>query len=117
MFSKAPKTIFVLTLEADLAGGRTVSMPFGAFHLRRAEAEGQLPRIRQYPRLLGDLMASYNRKAPQDDRIVAIRAVGKNLAVKDGRPIRAGVSPGLPVDQGDRPSWQVEVIARWPPAQ
>jgi hypothetical protein len=64
--------IAIVIIEAKLADGRTKEMNPFAFHLKRAEIEGQMDRIRADPRMLGDLARRYNDTVADDERIVEL---------------------------------------------
>lgn len=117
MFSSAPtKSVKALALDAVRADGRVVRMPAEAFHLRRAELEGQAPRVVAHPRLLGDLLAAYNRRAPAGGRLVQLRLLERRTGLvagrprPSGRPDRGSSGPPAGID------WEVRVLAQWPPA-
>jgi hypothetical protein len=118
-FAWSPKDyVWSLALDAELADGTTVRIPYERFHLRRAEAEGQLNRLRSNPRMLRDLMVDYNAEVPAPRRIVSLTAVKRKTPVVDGRPVRTGAEVTSRDSRGP-PAGLVttlEVIAKWPPA-
>jgi hypothetical protein len=117
-FPRGPRSVvWALAFDADLADGRRVRMGFEPFHLRRAEVEGQVARVVARPRMLGDLMASYNRGASARRRIVRLHLLSRKAALRGGRlqrsrqgtrHSRAAPPPGI--------RWRVTEIAVWPPA-
>jgi hypothetical protein len=67
--------ISIVRIDATLRNGRHRDMNPFAFHLKRAEIEGQMNRIVRVPSMLGDLAATYNDTVPRDQEIVAITLV------------------------------------------
>lgn len=120
-FAWSPKDyVWSLALDATLADGRVVRMPFDDFHLRRAEAEGQMTRLEANPRLLKDLMDEYNRRVGPEERILRMKAIKRSTPVVNGRPVlRQRVQPlgreaqGPPIGLDTK----LRVIAEWPPAK
>lgn len=119
MFAKGTKkVVWALALEADFADGRTRRrIAFERFHLRRAEAEGQVTRVTRHPELLGDLIKEYNaRTHDSGGKIVRLWLLSRFAPVRDGGVVRAdsgrtrrgaGPPPGV--------VWVVRVAAVWPP--
>ena len=64
--------IALVIIEATLADGRTKEMDPFVFHLKRAEIEGQMGRIRSNPSMLGDLIERFNETVRDDRRIVRL---------------------------------------------
>ena len=67
------------------ASGEEVRLSGGAVGLRRAEFEGQLPRLVEEPELLGLLAGSYADRHPDAEPLVAVRVVQRRHALDDGR--------------------------------
>jgi hypothetical protein len=84
MFPGGSESDVVITvIEAHFTDGRTKEMNPFAFHLKRAELEGQMNRVLARPEMLGDLIDAYNRVHRRDiERIVLIR---RETVRQDGR--------------------------------
>ena len=67
--------VAITRIEAELVNGDTKDMNPFAFHLKRAEFEGQMDRIRRDPRMLRDLVEHYNENVDGDHEIVRLRLV------------------------------------------
>jgi hypothetical protein len=67
------------------AGGEEVRLSGGEVGLRRAEFEGQLPRLVEQPELLGLLAESYADHHPDADPLVEVRVVQRRYDLEDGR--------------------------------
>ncbi|WP_255363570.1 hypothetical protein [Geodermatophilus sp. DSM 45219] len=67
------------------ADGDEVRLSGGEVGLRRAEFEGQLPRLVDQPELLGLLADSYAEGHPDAEPLVAVRVVQRRHALDDGR--------------------------------
>lgn len=76
-------------LHAVDASGRHLQLTDGQTGFRRAELEGQLPRIQQHPELLGAIATAYHRRQPDAPRLVRIDVVVRLLALHDGEPTGA----------------------------
>lgn len=96
--SRSTGRIAVPGLVGVKAGGEEITLYAGQLGLRGAELEGQLPRIRAHPELLGQLAAAFERGDPDRPDLVELRLTRRVRQVVDGR-----VRPGL----------VVEVEARW----
>jgi hypothetical protein len=119
-FAWSPKDyVWSLALDAELADGRVVRIPYERFHLRRAEAEGQMNRLADNPRMLGDLMDDYNKKVAPARRIIALTAIKRETPVVNGRPARTAAEVSRRDGRGPPPGLiaQLEIIARWPPSK
>ncbi|WP_232807170.1 hypothetical protein [Geodermatophilus chilensis] len=88
--------------------GDEVRLSGGEVGLRRAEFEGQLPRLVEEPELLGLLAGSYAARHPDAEPLVAVRVVQRRHALDDGR--RTGevtesvlVDHAVPSDQEGAP--------------
>ena len=67
------------------ADGDELPMSGGETGLRRAEFEGQLPRLAEQPELLGLLAESYAEAHPDAEGLVAVRIVQRRYELRDGR--------------------------------
>lgn len=67
------------------ADGDQVRLSGGEVGLRRAEFEGQLPRLVDQPELLGLLADSYAEGHPEAEPLVAVRVVQRRHALDGGR--------------------------------
>jgi hypothetical protein len=75
--------ISIVRIDAELRNGKHRDMNPFDFHLKRAEIEGQMNRIRLLPSMLGDLMDTYNQTVPRDREIVSIRLI-RHVTPKGG---------------------------------
>jgi len=73
-------------LHAIDASGHHLVLADAQTGFRRAEVEGQLPRFRRHPGLLGALATAYHRRQPDAPRLVRIDVVDRLLQLRDGRP-------------------------------
>lgn len=80
--------VAITVIEATLRSGRVREMNPFDFHLKRAEIEGQLDRVRANPDMLGDLLQAYNRTVPRSREIVAIALIRRETVREDGRARR-----------------------------
>jgi hypothetical protein len=64
--------------------GEEVRLSGGQVGLRRAEFEGQLPRLEQQPELLGVLAAVYADKHPSAPDLVSVQVVQRHFELRDG---------------------------------
>jgi len=85
-------------IEAVTSEGRLVFVPGAAYGMRRAEIEGQIPRLVAQPELLSELASAYHRRRPGAPELVEIHLVRRRQQLDAGRPV------GTPVDQ---------VVATW----
>ncbi|MCZ2816451.1 hypothetical protein [Modestobacter sp. VKM Ac-2984] len=86
-----PDTPVVSTRVVGLtAAGEEVRLSGGEVGLRRAEFEGQLPRIHEDPALLGLLAASYAERNPDAEELVEVQVVQRRVELEDGQ--RTGAS-------------------------
>ncbi|NIH67751.1 hypothetical protein [Modestobacter marinus] len=85
-----PDTPVVSTRVVGLtAAGEEVRLSGGEVGLRRAEFEGQLPRIQQDPALLGLLADSYAEHHPDAEELVEVQVVQRRVELSDGQPTGA----------------------------
>jgi len=68
--------------------GLEVALSGGAVGLRRAEFEGQLPRLVANPELLGLLAERYDANSPEAPPLVAVAIIVRRLELRDG--VRTG---------------------------
>ncbi len=81
-----PDTPVVSTRVVGLtAAGEEVRLSGGEVGLRRAEFEGQLPRIFRDPSMLGLLADSYAERNPDADELVEVQVVQRRFALEDGQ--------------------------------
>jgi hypothetical protein len=87
-----------LWLEGVTDAGQRAELPFEAFGLRRAEVEGSLDRLTGDPALLGEVVATYERRNPEAPRLTEL------LVVRRSQVMRSGSPAGAPSD---------EVVVSW----
>ncbi|WP_052091613.1 hypothetical protein [Modestobacter caceresii] len=81
-----PDTPVVSTRVVGLtATGEEVRLSGGEVGLRRAEFEGQLPRIGEDPSLLGLLADSYAERNPAAEELVEVQVVQRRIDLEDGQ--------------------------------
>lgn len=68
------------------AAGEEVRLSGGAVGLRRAEFEGQLPRLQEQPELLALLADSYAAQHPDEAPLVRVQVVQRRTQLVDGEP-------------------------------
>ena len=66
------------------AAGEEVRLSGGQVGLRRAEFEGQLPRLQAEPELLGLLAGSYAEQHPGGPELVEVQVVQRRFELRDG---------------------------------
>jgi hypothetical protein len=89
----------VSTRVVGLTGaGEEVRLSGGEVGLRRAEFEGQLPRLVDDPALLVTLAETYARRHPGGPALVEVQVVQRHFELADGRPTGAWTDRVL-VDQ------------------
>jgi hypothetical protein len=89
MFPGGSESAVAITIiEAKLRNGRMREMNPFAFHLKRAEIEGQMDRIRADPQMLGDLIRTYNDTVAGPYEIVSIALIRRETVREDGRTRR-----------------------------
>jgi hypothetical protein len=67
------------------ASGDTVHLSGGEVGLRRAEFEGQLPRIQAHPELLGLLAETYAERHPAAEPLVEVQVLHRRFELVDGQ--------------------------------
>ena len=81
-----PDAAVVSTRVVGLTGaGREVRLSGGEVGLRRAEFEGQLPRMEAEPELLGLLAETYAERHPDAEPLVEVRVVQRRFELVDGQ--------------------------------
>ena len=81
-----PDTPVVSTRVVGLTAlGEEVRLSGGQVGLRRAEFEGQLPRIVEHPHLLGLLAESYAERHPGAEELVEVQVVLRRFGLADGQ--------------------------------
>ncbi|MGY5882772.1 hypothetical protein [Modestobacter lacusdianchii] len=81
-----PDTPVVSTRVVGLtAAGEEVRLSGGEVGLRRAEFEGQLPRISRDPSMLGLLADSYAERHPDAEELVQVQVVQRRFELEDGQ--------------------------------
>ena len=68
------------------AAGEEIRLSGGQVGLRRAEFEGQLPRIESHPELLGLLADSFAAGHPGAEQLVDVRVVQREFELSAGKP-------------------------------
>jgi hypothetical protein len=110
MFPGGPESaVAILAIEGMRADGHRIAISPGAFHLKRAEIEGQLDRVAANTQMLGDLFEYYNGTAAPQRRIVRLLFVRREAVVGPG-PQRTPT--GLRAPPGRH--WVQREVARWP---
>jgi len=71
------------------ATGEEVRLSGGQVGLRRAEFEGQLPRIAEHPHLLGLLAETFADTHPSAPELTTVRVVQRRFELADGLPTGA----------------------------
>jgi hypothetical protein len=71
------------------AAGAEIRLSGGQVGLRRAEFEGQLPRIKAHPELLGLLADSFAAKHPTAEGLVEVQVVQRRFRLSGGKPTDA----------------------------
>ena len=71
------------------AAGEEIRLSGGQVGLRRAEFEGQLPRIEAHPELLGLLADSFAAKHPHAQELVEVKVVERRYELSGGKPTDA----------------------------
>ena len=90
MYARATKTTGRITwprLEGTDATGRVRNVLAGDVGLRRAELEGQLPRLRQDPELLGALAQAWHSRHPGRPELVKLRLLARSQPIVDSAPV------------------------------
>jgi hypothetical protein len=64
--------------------GTEVRLSGGEVGLRRAEFEGQLPRLEAHPQLLGLLAQSYAQRHPSAPELVSVQVVQRHFELRNG---------------------------------
>jgi hypothetical protein len=81
-----PNATVVSTRVVGLtAAGEEVRLSGGQVGLRRAEFEGQLPRISAHPELLGLLAHSYAVRHPDAEELVDVQVVERHFLLSNGQ--------------------------------
>ena len=81
-----PNAPVVSTRVVGLTGsGQEVRLSGGEVGLRRAEFEGQLPRMQEQPELLGLLAETYADRHPGAEPLVEVRVVHRRFELVDGQ--------------------------------
>lgn len=73
-------------MEGVRADGDRVRLSGGAMGMRRAEIEGQLPRLTHDPQLLGALATAYAERHPDAPKIVEIEIIQRDYELADREP-------------------------------
>jgi hypothetical protein len=74
-------------IEGVTDQGRVVFVSGAAYGMRRAELEGQIPRLVGDPSLLGDLAVAYGRRRPDGPELIELRLVRTSQQLEDGSPV------------------------------
>jgi hypothetical protein len=67
------------------AAGDEVRLSGGAVGLRRAEFEGQLPRMQEHPELLALLADTYADRHPDAEPLVEVQVIHRRIELVDGQ--------------------------------
>ncbi|WP_233498433.1 hypothetical protein [Blastococcus sp. TF02A-26] len=67
------------------AAGEEVRLSGGAVGLRRAEFEGQLPRMQEDPELLGLLAETFAERHPDAEPLVEVQVIHRRFELVDGQ--------------------------------
>ncbi len=89
MFAYKPQntgTVTAVAFRGVTSVGETKLLTDSDFNLRRAEFEGQLPKIVSNPRMLASLVSIYNKKHPGRDRLVRLELLKSGWNVVDRKP-------------------------------
>lgn len=76
-------------VEGYYADGTMVRLSGGAVGMRRSEIEGQLPRFKKDPTLIGQLAVAYENRHPDKPDIVRIDIITRYIYLKDNEPTGA----------------------------
>ena len=68
------------------AAGEEIRLSGGQVGLRRAEFEGQLPRIADDPELLGLLADSYAERHPDAEPMLEVQVIQRHIELSGGQP-------------------------------
>jgi hypothetical protein len=80
-----PNTPVISTRVVGLTdAGAEVRLSGGEVGLRRAEFEGQLPRLEEHPQLLGLLAQSYAQRHPSAPELVSVHVVQRHFELRNG---------------------------------
>jgi hypothetical protein len=90
--------VVILAITGVRTDGKQVELPPSAFHMKRADIEGQLPRVLARPRMLRDLIAAYNREVESGARLRAL-ILTQREAVREA---------------DGEPRWVERELVRWP---
>lgn len=85
--ARADAPVPTMQFEAVTEYGHTLDLRAVAFGLRPAEVEGRLDRVKQDPRLLEEMVGSYQRIHPAAPLLVELRVLIGSYHLKDGRPV------------------------------
>lgn len=73
-----------LRLEAVTAQEELIKVSAGSVGLRRAELEGSLPRMKNEPELMAEIVARYAENNPDRPELVELRVVVRKYQLEDG---------------------------------
>jgi len=71
------------------AAGAEIRLSGGQVGLRRAEFEGQIPRVEAHPELLGLLADSYAQRHPSAETLTEVQVVQRRFELSGGQPTDA----------------------------
>lgn len=77
-------TVNSLRLEAVTTEGELIGVSAGAVGLRRAELEGSLPRMKDEPELMAEIVARYAENNPSEPELVELRVVVRVHQLENG---------------------------------
>lgn len=77
-------TVNSLRLEAVTAQEELIAVSAGSVGLRRAELEGSLPRMKDEPELMAEIVARYAENNPDEPELVELRVVVRVHQLENG---------------------------------
>ena len=87
MTNSADGTVTESVLWARTEDGERIRLGFNSFGLRRAEIEGQIPRIERDPSLLEHVATAYEHFSSDGERLEEVRLVEVVHHLKGGREV------------------------------
>lgn len=78
-------TVNSLRLEAVTTEGDLIDVSAGSVGLRRAELEGSLPRMKDEPELMAEIVARYSENNPGEPELIELRVVMRVHQLENGK--------------------------------